>query len=200
MGYLFQVKIYEWPHFSIFSLWLTKFFGHPCLRALFCWHTQLRKSKYLYINVYRSKFCTIKYINGSLFSKAWYMNGSLFRLPGIWMGYVLKYRAARPYQNYLRVTPPPPRDLNTRNRLNTTMMIFKMFVRHQVELGHVSCTLSYSGYIPIDRISRSTNYVDQLDKQQSASLRHLALLPRGVESYQGTSTATSWLQVTYTCC
>ena len=24
------------------------------------------------------------------------------------MGYVLKYRAARPYQNYLRVTPPPP--------------------------------------------------------------------------------------------
>ena len=24
------------------------------------------------------------------------------------MGYVLKYRAARPYQNYLRVTTPPP--------------------------------------------------------------------------------------------
>ena len=24
------------------------------------------------------------------------------------MGYVLKYREARPYQNYLRVTPPPP--------------------------------------------------------------------------------------------
>ena len=23
------------------------------------------------------------------------------------MGYVLKYRAARPYHNYLRVTPPP---------------------------------------------------------------------------------------------
>ena len=33
---------------------------------------------------------------------------------------------------------------------------------------------------------KSTNYVDQLDKPQSVSLCHLALLPRGVESYQGT--------------
>ena len=69
-------------------------------------------------------------------------------------------------------------------------MIFKMFVRRQVELGHDSCRLS-CGHIPIDRISKSTNYVDQLDKPQSVSLRHLALLPRGVESYQGTLTGKS---------
>ena len=42
------------------------------------------------------------------------------------------------------------------------------------------------GHIPIHSISISTNYVDQLDKPQSVSLGHLALLPRGVESYQGT--------------
>ena len=69
-------------------------------------------------------------------------------------------------------------------------MIFKMFVRRQVELGHVSCRLS-CGHIPIDRISRSTSNVDQLDKTESVSLRHLALLPRGVESYQVTPTGTS---------
>ena len=69
-------------------------------------------------------------------------------------------------------------------------MIFKMFVRRQVELGHVSCRLS-CGQIPIHSISKSTNYVDQLDKPQSVSLCHLALLPRGVESYQGTPMGTS---------
>ena len=69
-------------------------------------------------------------------------------------------------------------------------MIFKMFVRRQVELGHISSRLS-CGHIPIDKISRSTSNVDQLDKPQSVSLRHLALLLRGVESYQGTPTGTS---------
>ena len=69
-------------------------------------------------------------------------------------------------------------------------MIFKMLVRRQVELGHESCRLS-CGHIPMDKISRSTNYVDQLDKPQSVSLRHLALPPRGVKSYQGTPTGTS---------
>ena len=66
-------------------------------------------------------------------------------------------------------------------------MIFKLFVRRQVELGHVSCRLS-CGHFPMDIISRSTNYIDQLDKPQSVSLHHLALLPHGVESYQGTPT------------
>ena len=54
-------------------------------------------------------------------------------------------------------------------------MIFKMFVRRQVELGHFSCRLS-CGHIPIHSISKSTNYVDQLDKSQSVSLGHLVEL------------------------
>ena len=58
-------------------------------------------------------------------------------------------------------------------------MIFMLFVRRQVELGHVSCRLS-CGHIPMDIISRSTNYIDQLDKPQSVSLHNLALLPRGI--------------------
>ena len=73
-------------------------------------------------------------------------------------------------------------------------MIFKMFVRRQVELGHVSCRLS-CGHIPIHSLSKSTNYVDQLDKPQSVSLCHLALLPRGVESYQGTPMGTLRIHV-----
>ena len=109
-------KIYEWPHFSIFSLWMTKFFGHSCLRALFCWHTQLRKSKYLYLCIGQN-FVQPNIWMGHFFRRHEIWMGPIFRLPGIWMGYVLKYvlkyRAARPYQNYLRVTLPPPPHTHT---------------------------------------------------------------------------------------
>ena len=63
MGYLFQVKIYEWPHFSIFSLLMTMFKS----TFLLTYTAQKVKIFILYIIVYRSKFCTIKYMNDSLF-------------------------------------------------------------------------------------------------------------------------------------
>ena len=47
-------------------------------KSTFLLHTQLRKSKYLYIIVYRSKFCTIKYMNSHFFEGMIYED-----LPGV---------------------------------------------------------------------------------------------------------------------
>ena len=48
------------------------------------------------------------------------------------MGYVLKYRAARPYQNYLRVIPPPPRALRFIYHMTS---LFSSGLRHVINRG-----------------------------------------------------------------
>ena len=85
---------------------MTKFFGHPCLRALFCSAQKVEIFVYNCVKVnilYNQIYEWVTFFEGMIYEWVPFFDYQIYE----WgKGYVLKYRVARLYQNYLRVNPP----------------------------------------------------------------------------------------------